>query len=121
MAQKLGVHRRMVREAIRTALPAKRKKMQRESSRLIAEVVLFIQQILTDDQQAPRKQRHTAQRIYQRLREEMPQQEVSPRSVRRAVRDSKDSTNWSEPRPSSASTTRQAAKDKPIGTKRMPI
>ncbi len=87
VAQKLGVHRRMVREAIRTALPAKRKKMQRESSRLIAEVVLFIQQILTADQQAPRKQRHTAQRIYQRLREEMPQQEVSPRSVRRAVRD----------------------------------
>jgi hypothetical protein len=47
----------MVREAIRTALPAKRKKMQRESSRLIAEVILFIHQILTADQQAPRKQR----------------------------------------------------------------
>jgi transposase len=87
VAQKLGVHRRMVREAIRTALPAKRKKMERESSRLIAEVLLFIHQILTANQQAPRKQRHTAQRIYQRLREEMPQQEVSPRSVRRAVQD----------------------------------
>lgn len=77
----------MVREAIRSAVPAKRKKMQRESSRLIAGVLLFIHQILTADQQAPRKQRHTAQRIYQRLRDEMPQEEVSPRSVRRAVRD----------------------------------
>ncbi|MBV9612857.1 MAG: IS21 family transposase [Acidobacteriaceae bacterium] len=87
VAQKLGVHRRMVREAIRTALPAKRKKMQRESSRLIGEVVLFIHQILTADQHVPRKQRHTAQRIYERLRDEMPQQQVSPRSVRRAVQD----------------------------------
>jgi hypothetical protein len=34
-------------------------------------VVFFIHQILAADQQAPRKQRHTAQRIYQRLREEM--------------------------------------------------
>jgi transposase len=90
VAQKLGVHRRMVREAIRTAIPAKRKKMRRESSRLIAEVVLFIHQILAADQQAPRKQRHTAQRIYQRLCEEMPKQEVSPRSVRRAVREWKE-------------------------------
>jgi len=87
VAEKLGVHRRMVREAIRSAVPMKRKKMQRESSRLITEVLLFIHQILTADQQAPRKQRHTAQRIYQRLRDEMPREEVSPRSVRRAVRD----------------------------------
>jgi transposase len=96
VAQKLGVHRRMVREAIRTALPAKRKKMERESNRLIAEVLLFIHQILAADQQAPRKQRHTAQRIYQRLREEMPQQEVSPRSVRRAVKEWKQQHHQSE-------------------------
>ena len=87
VAKKLGVHRRMVREAIQKAIPPKRKKRQGETTRLIAEVVLFIHQILTADQQAPRKQRHTAERIYQRLRSEMPEQEVSPRSVRRAVRD----------------------------------
>jgi transposase len=87
VAKKLGVHRRMVREAIQRAIPPKRKKGQRETTRLLSEVLLFIHQILMADQQAPRKQRHTAQRIYQRLRNEMPQQEVSPRSVRRAVRD----------------------------------
>ena len=87
VAKKLGVHRWMVREAIQNAVPAKRKQMRRESTRLIAEVLLFIQQLLHQDQYAPRKQRHTAQRIYERLREEMPQQEVSPRSVRRAVQD----------------------------------
>lgn len=87
VARKLGIHRRMVREAIQNAIPAKRKKVQRETTRLISEVLLFIHQVLTDDQQAPRKQRHTAQRIYERLCEELPQQKVSPRSVRRAVRD----------------------------------
>jgi transposase len=87
VAKKVGVHRRTVREAIRSAVPAKRKKIQRETTRLVSAVLLFIQQILLEDQQAPRKQRHTAQRIYERLREEMPQQEVSPRSVRRAVRE----------------------------------
>ena len=87
VAKKLGVHRRMVREAIQNAVPVKRKQVRRESTRLIAEVLLFIQQVLHQDQYAPRKQRHTAQRIYQRLREEMPQQEVSSRSVRRAVQD----------------------------------
>ena len=85
VAKKLGVHRRMVREAVEKAIPPKRKKRQGETTRLISEVVLFVHQILTADQQTPRKQRHTAQRIYERLREEMPQQEVSPRSVRRVV------------------------------------
>ena len=90
VAKKLGVHRRMVREAIRNAMPAARKKVRRQSTRLIGAVVLFIQQILAEDQQAPRKQRHTAQRIYERLCEEMPEQEVSARSVRRAVRQWKE-------------------------------
>ncbi len=87
VAKKLGVHRRMVREAVENAVPPKRKKSGRKSTRLIAEVLLFIHQVLQQDQYAPRKQRHTAQRIYERLRDEMPQQAVSPRSVRRAVQD----------------------------------
>jgi len=36
---------------------------------------------------APRKQRHTAQRVFERVREELPQQPVSARSVRRAVQE----------------------------------
>ena len=90
VARKLGVHRRRVREAVQNAIPRQRKKVHRGSTRLIAEVLLFIQQILQEDQYAPRKQRHTAQRIYERLRQEMPQQEVSARSVRRAVQDWKE-------------------------------
>jgi transposase len=85
VARKLGVHRRTVREAIQSAVPSVRKKVHRETTKLVAAVVLFIHRLLAADEQAPRKQRHTAQRIYERLREEMPEQEVSPRSVRRAV------------------------------------
>ena len=92
VAKKLGVRRRPVREAIRDALPPKRKRVRRECTRVIADVLLFIQQVLTQDQYAPRKQRHTAQRIDERLQEEMPQQAVSARSVRRAVQ------NWKQQR-----------------------
>jgi transposase len=86
VAKKLGVHRRMVREAIQNALPAKRRPSKRPSSRCIREVVLFIHQALETDRQAPVKQRHTAQRIWERLQTELPQHPVSERSVRRQVK-----------------------------------
>jgi hypothetical protein len=63
VARKLGVHRRMVRDAIRNAIPAQRQKIDREPTRLVREGVLFIHSVLEQDQQAPRKQRHTAQRV----------------------------------------------------------
>lgn len=87
VARKLGVHRRMVRDGVRNALPAQRKKIEREPTRLVREVVLFIHSVLEQDQQPPRKQRHTAQRVFERVREEMPQHLASGRSVRRAVQE----------------------------------
>ena len=62
VARKVKVHRRMVREAIGSALPQPRKKTQRPHLKLQA-VIPFIDQILQGDRQAPRKQRHTAHRI----------------------------------------------------------
>jgi len=47
--------------------------------------VFFIHQVLEADRQAPTKQRHTAQRIWERLQTELPQHPVSERSVRRQV------------------------------------
>jgi hypothetical protein len=38
--------------------------------------------MLEQDRQAPRKQRHTAHRIYRRLRTESPQYPISERRVR---------------------------------------
>src|SRR4051812_1419943 len=41
----------------------------------------FMDSILKSDLQAPRKQRHTAQRIYNRLREELPQHAIARSTV----------------------------------------
>ena len=66
IARKLGVHRRMVREAIVQAVPPRRKKPERRAGKLRA-VLPIIGRILEADRQTPRKQRHTAHRIWERL------------------------------------------------------
>ena len=43
----------------------------------------FIDEILQADRKAPRKQRHTARRIWMRLRQEMPEVTVAECTVRR--------------------------------------
>ena len=84
LARHFGVHRRMVRQALKEALPPERKSPQRLCPKL-EPVKEFIDQILETDKQAPRKQRHTAHRIYVRIRQETTNQ-LSEASVRRYVR-----------------------------------
>src|SRR5208337_1080733 len=88
IAQKLGVHRRMVREAIASAVPRQRKPAVREKPK-IGPAITFINTILEADQKAPRKQRHTAHRIWGRLCEERPELKVSEPTVRKYVRERK--------------------------------
>jgi transposase len=88
VARKVKAHRRMVREAISSALPKPRKKTERPHSKLRA-AIPFIDQILHGDRQAPRKQRHTAHRIWARLHEERPDCPVAERTVREYVHDRK--------------------------------
>jgi hypothetical protein len=71
VAKKLGVHRRMVREAVGSALPKRRKKTERPRWKLKA-AVEFIDAILELDRKAPRKQRHTAHRVWERIQIELP-------------------------------------------------
>ena len=59
VANKLGVHRRMVRAALADAIPRERKITLRPRPKLEA-AVAFIEAILEGDRTAPRKQRHTA-------------------------------------------------------------
>jgi transposase len=85
VARKLGVHRRMVREAIGQAIPPRRKKVESRAGKLTV-VEPVIDRMLEEDRQAPRKQRHTAHRIWERLRSEVAGFDCSERSVRSYVR-----------------------------------
>lgn len=85
VARKFGVHRRMVREAIGNAVPAARKIPERDKPKL-APAIAFIEQMLEADRKAPRKQRHTAHRVWSRLKAEHPEIELAESTVRRYVR-----------------------------------
>ena len=59
VARKFGVHRRLVRQAVISAVPADRTYRQR-SKPVLGAVEGFIDGILEADRRAPRKQRHSA-------------------------------------------------------------
>ncbi len=88
VARKLGIHRRMVREALADAVPRERKVVERVRPKL-EPAIPFIDTILETDVNAPRKQRHTARRIFDRLRMEKPSIEVAEATVRAYVREKK--------------------------------
>ena len=84
VSRKLGVHRRVVRQALADAVPPARA-YQARAKPTLARVQDFIDQILVADRLAPRKQRHTARRIYDRLCRERPEAPVAASTVRKYV------------------------------------
>ena len=80
LATKYGVHRRMVAEALTSAWPRPRKKMPPRLSRLDP-FKPAIDQMLWADLSAPRKQRHTVRRIFNRLVTEQEMEGISYSTV----------------------------------------
>lgn len=66
LAERYGVHRRTVREALANAVPKERKKPPPRRS-VLEPAYGWIDEMLREDLGSPRKQKHTTIRIYQRL------------------------------------------------------
>jgi hypothetical protein len=77
------VGRRTVRQALSSPVPPDRKVPEREAP-VMSQLRPFIDGVLELDQEAPRKQRHTAHRIWERCREELGV-EVAESTVRKYV------------------------------------
>jgi transposase len=67
LADKHRVHRRTVRQALDNAVPAPRKAYPPRARPAIDPYVEIIDDWLVKDREVPRKQRHTARRVWQRL------------------------------------------------------
>jgi transposase len=93
LAARHGVHRRAVRQALASPVPpVKRSPVSRPAPKL-GEYRAIIDAWLMADRQAPRKQRHTAKRIHQRLVDEHGAG-VAEVTVRQYVRARKRQLGW---------------------------
>ncbi len=85
LSRRYGVHRRLVREALTSPWPTARKPMPPRSS-VLDPYKHLIDSILRADLDAPRKQRHTAKRVFDRLVDEHGMENVSYGRVRDYIR-----------------------------------
>ena len=83
-------------KALADAWPPERKRPARTRP-VLAQLIPFIERLLASGRQAPRKQRHTAHRIWQRIRSALPGQAVAASAISKYVRERKRELGWSAP------------------------
>src|ERR671914_1282161 len=93
LAVRHGVHRRTVRQALASPLPPPRRRPEGRPAPALGEYRALIDAWLEADLEAPRKQRHTAKRIWRRLVDEHGA-EVAETTVRDYVRARKRQMGW---------------------------
>ena len=84
LAERHGVHRRTVRQALGSPVPPARKPPGSRPAPVMGPYRALVDSWLEEDRTAPRKQRHTAHRVWERLVEEHGAQ-VAERTVRKYV------------------------------------
>ena len=98
LARKYGGHRRTVRQALESSVPPARKRPEGRPAPRLGEWRGLIDGRLIADRSAPRKQRHTAKPIHQRLREHgVVVIAAAPRQISPIKRGSRP--NWTTPGP----------------------
>lgn len=101
LARRHGVHRRTVRQALESAVPPPKQAPESRPAPKLGPYRAVIDKWLAEDLKAPRKQRHTARRVWQRLTEEhgaeVSERQVWPPSGASSAR-SRPACRWS-PRP----------------------
>ena len=89
LARRFETHRRTVREALASPVPAPRRPVVGRLSPVMGPWKKIIDGWLTEDLSAPRKQRHTGHRVWERLVDEH-QAIVAERTVRKYVKAAKE-------------------------------
>lgn len=95
LSRRFETHRRTVREALVSAVPEPRKPVVGRPCPVMGPWMPIIDQWLTDDLTAPRKQRHTGHRVWERLVDEY-QATASERAVRKYVKEEKERIGCNE-------------------------
>jgi transposase len=93
LAARHGVHRRAVRQALASPVPPVKRTPQGRPAPKLGEYRTIIDGWLLADREAPRKQRHTAKRIHERLVDEHGA-DVAEVTVRQYVRARKRQLGW---------------------------
>ena len=93
LAARHGVHRRAVRQALASPLPPVKRSPAHRSAPKLGAYRALIDEWLEADREAPRKQRHTAKRIWRRLVDEHGA-DVTETTVRDYVRARKRAMGW---------------------------